>query len=116
MFVFSNQLFFAGVRFVCVRLRLPNTGQRVLGAQAGHKGVQEGRAAGHVGRQDQSADQEDHLSRTKNHLRNQKRLCCMRTFSFALSRIFFFCCCCRCAQLCDFTFGAPETLHDLIVL
>lgn len=62
---------------MCAGLRLPHTGQCVPGAQAGHQGAEEGPEAGDARRENQPADQEDHLPGTAGHVRFAERLCCI---------------------------------------
>lgn len=61
-----------GIRAVCTRLWVSDTGQRLPSAQAGHQGAEEGPQALDVGGQDESVDQEDHLSGAAGHVRGEE--------------------------------------------
>lgn len=56
-------------------LRVPHTGQRLPGAQAGHQGAEEGQPAGDAVGQDESADTKDHLSGAEDHVRHAQGMC-----------------------------------------
>jgi hypothetical protein len=64
----------SGLRTLCPRLRIPNTEQRLSGAQAGHQDPEKGSQARHVGGQNQFADQKDHLPRTPSDVRHTQRM------------------------------------------
>lgn len=67
----------SGLRAVRSRLRLPDSGQCVLGPSSWYQNLQKGCPPGDAHCKDERADQEDNHTRIENSLRNAEGLCCV---------------------------------------